>query len=292
MQLTNFNKISLLGKGGSGEVYLVENIDTELKYAMKVSNKDTGRANKERNILKALDHPFIMPLVDSFQDDNYIYMILPLCEKGDLYEHMKKQEGLCFAKEEVRYYASCTLLAIQYLHFMGVVYRDLKLENILLLSSGRIMLSDFDLSFMHDDIVIKSYKKIGTVSEPNVTMYEKNGTLEYLAPEMVQQDKYTCIVDWWSFGILIYEMFYGKTPFVHPSSAKTYRNIIECKLTFPLYTPKGMVISKHGRSLIKKLLKIEPSKRLGYEGGALEILEHPFFRGINLYRLYDQSPSF
>ena len=292
MELFNFNKIKLLGKGASAEVYLVKEIDTEVKYAMKVSEKVTGRATKERDILKALDHPFIIPLIYNFQDDDRIYMILPHCERGDLYGYMKKREGSCFTKAEVKYYASCILLAIQYLHFMGIVYRDLKLENILLLSSGRIILTDFDLSFFHNKITTKSYKKIGTVSEPDVTMYEKNGTLEYLAPEMVQSKPYTCIIDWWSFGILIYEMFYGKTPFVDPSIEKIYRNISEGNLKFSDHTPKDRPISKKGKSVIKKLLKLEPNKRLGYEGGALEIQNHPFFHNLNFYRLYDQDPIF
>jgi protein-serine/threonine kinase len=292
MQLSDLSKIKLLGKGGSAEVYLIKDRNTELNYAMKIAEKVTGRAIKERNILKALEHPFIIPLIHDFQDDDYIYMILPHCEKGDLYEYMKKQKGLCFNEIEVKYYASCILLAIQYLHFMGVVYRDLKLENILLLSSSKIMLSDFDLSFMHNDVVTKSYKKIGTVSEPNVTMYEKNGTLEYLAPEMVQQKPYTCMVDWWSFGILLYEMTYGKTPFVNPSVEKTYLNISEGNLLFAEYTPKDRLISKNVKNIIKKLLKLQPNERLGYKGGALEIQCHLFFQGVNFYRLYDQNPSF
>ena len=171
------------------------------------------------------------------------------------------------------------------MHFKGIVYRDLKLENILLTSSGRIMLSDFDLSLMNQKVKTKVCKKIGTVTEPNVVMYEKNGTLEYLPPEMVLNIQYTCIIDWWAFGILTYEMFYGKTPFVSPSVEKTYKNIIQCNVNFPTNTPKNYLMSKKARNLIKELLRFEPIERLGYQGGALEIQSHPFFRDVNFDQL-------
>lgn len=299
--LNDFDKIKLLGRGGSGEVYLVEKHDTNCKYAMKITKTDSKRALNnaliEKDILIHTHHPFVATLFYSFQSDSQLYMIMPYCECGNFYNFMKKQEHKCFNEEQTTYYASCILLALEYLHFIGVIYRDLKLENILVCLSGRILLSDFDLSIYEKNrVTMRTFKKphsneLGVVSEPDITLNNTVGTPEYFAPEIVDGKPYTCIVDWWAFGVLIYEMFHGYTPFYHKKIQETYNLIRRCDLSFPHHTPQGHKLSNKAKDIIKDLLKPDPHKRLGFTGGAAEIKCHAFFSDVKFQLLLKQDPA-
>ena len=300
INVDDFKTIKLLGSGSCGKVYLVKQDNTNYQYAMKVINTDSKRAIvkalTEKEILIHTHHPFIATMYYHFQTDLQIYIIMLYCEYGDFYHFMKKQEYKCFTEEQTKYYASCILLALEYLHYMGVIYRDLKPENILVCSSGRILLSDFDLSYYEKTkVIMKIFKKphshdIGVVSEPNVILDGKVGTPEYFAPEIVENKQYTCVVDWWSLGILIYEMLYDHTPFKHKKPEIMYKIISECHLIFPHHTPQGLEISHKAKNLIKDLLKHEPAKRLGFHGGATEIKFDAFFKDVEFQLLYNKIP--
>lgn len=281
VHLANFNRLNLLGTGGAGQVYLVEYHD--VKYAMKMihtnSKRNLENAIRERDILLKLHHPFFPILYYSFQDDYYLYLIMSYCECGNFYHFMKKQVNQCFTKQQTTYYASCLLVALEYLHFNGIIHRDLKPDNVLLSSDGHILLTDFNLSAI-DQVHLKTFKldDIHVVAEPNMIMHDQVGSRDYLAPEIVEHRPYTCMVDWWSYGIMIYEMLYGFTPF------KNYQSIHECHLLFPCTK------SHKCKNLIKSLLQHDPHQRLGFTGGAAEIKSHSFFHHVPFQLLNHQNP--
>lgn len=194
----------------------------------------------------------------------------------------------------MRFYAAEVLLALEYLHAMGFVYRDLKPENILLHESGHIRLTDFDLSKASvtpvNAHVVQSMMGTGPtlVAEPSLVTNSFVGTLEYLAPEVIVGRGYGASVDWWTFGILMYEMLYGHPPFQGRNQDDTFAQIKKSSLKFPDHA-RGPV-SKECKSLIKKLLTHDPKKRLGSEQGAAEIKAHPFFKDINLQLILNSKP--
>lgn len=179
------------------------------------------------------------------------------------------------AEESARFYAAEVLHALEYLHEKGFIYRDLKPENILVHQSGHCRLIDFDLS--KQSKVAKREVKVGhskrLVAVPDIVTHSFVGTEEYIAPEIIK-GPHNASVDWWTLGILLYEMVFGRTPFRGTSQEKTFSKIQAGKISFP-ETPK---VSKHCKDIIKKLLATDPRKRLGCKGGAQEIKSHSFFK--------------
>ncbi|KAL0443660.1 UNVERIFIED_CONTAM: Serine/threonine-protein kinase WAG1 [Sesamum latifolium] len=236
------------------------------------------------------------------------------CPNGDLHALLRKQPSNRLPIQAVRFFVSEVLLALEYLHAQGIVYRDLKPENILIREDGHIMLSDFDLCF-HSDVAPKldfgTQIKEGSNScfgdrrrEERVTEFVAEptsafsrscvGTHEYLAPELVSGNGHGNGVDWWAFGVLIYELLYGTTPFKGGSKESTLRNIASTReVRFPAVEGEreeaGMA---EARDLIEKLLVKDPRRRLGCTRGATDIKHHPFFNGIKwpLIRTY-RSPE-
>lgn len=299
--IENFEKLNVLGIGSSGTVYLVKHKDTHSLYAMKVIKKTNSaylnsKISTEYNILLNSTHPFISKIFFYFQSETDIFMIMPYCAGGNFYYFLRKQLLHCIKEDQTLYYASCILIALEYLHLNGIIYRDLKPENILVQADGHIVLTDFDLSICAKNKVIphiftKPYSHTcGVVSEPNMVMFGKLGTPEYIAPEIINNKPYTCIVDWWSYGILIYEMLYGHTPFKGDDTNATFKLIDECHIIFPHETPLKIKLSHNVKNLIKKILIHDPEKRLGFNGGATEIKDHPFFKHIHFQLLRSQIP--
>jgi serine/threonine protein kinase len=205
----------------------------------------------------------------------------------------------------MRFYTAEVLLALQYLHLLGYVYRDLKPENILLHSSGHIMLTDFDLSYaggtttprvervkrQHPMTLPKSYVDPETfllVAEPECRANSFVGTEEYLAPEIIQGTGHGNAADWWSFGILMYELVFGFTPFRGSKRDSTFENILKLPLMFPA-KPQ---VSQACQDCIQQLLERDPEKRMGSKAGAEEIKAHPFFKDINWALIRHGSPPF
>lgn len=193
----------------------------------------------------------------------------------------------------MRFYAAEVLLALEYLHAMGFVYRDLKPENVLLHASGHIRLTDFDLSKasvtpVNAHVVQSMMGSPTMVAEPSLVTNSFVGTEEYFAPEVIVGKGYGTSVDWWTFGILMYEMLYGVTPFRGKSQRDTFSKIEKSILKFPDH-PR-CTVSKECKSLIKKLLTHDPKKRLGYEQGAAGIKAHPFFKDTNLQLILNSKP--
>ncbi|KAF4982128.1 hypothetical protein FZEAL_2188 [Fusarium zealandicum] len=293
----SFDKIKLIGKGDVGKVYLVREKKSSRLYAMKIlSKKEMIKRNKikralaEQEILATSNHPFIVTLYHSFQSEDYLYLCMEYCSGGEFFRALQTRPGKCIPEDDARFYAAEVTAALEYLHLMGFIYRDLKPENILLHQSGHIMLSDFDLSKQSDPggkptmIVGKNGARTDALptidTRSCIANFRTNsfvGTEEYIAPEVIKGSGHTSAVDWWTLGILIYEMLYGTTPFKGKNRNATFANILREDIPFPDHTGAPQ-ISNLCKSLIRKLLIKDENRRLGARAGASDIKAHPFFR--------------
>ncbi|CAO3586207.1 unnamed protein product [Absidia cylindrospora] len=310
---SHFKKIRLLGKGDVGSVYLVQNEDTKKLYALKVlSKKEMVKRNKikrvkvEQAILSMAHHPFIVPLYHSFQSKDYLFFCLEYCVGGEFFRALQLRPGKVLKEHEARFYAAEVVAALEYLHLHGLIYRDLKPENILLHQSGHIMLSDFDLSVQSpttgNPTIVRSLSPLLFSQQPlldtrscsNVRTNSFVGTLEYLAPEVIQGNGHSSSVDWWTLGILLYEMIYGFTPFKGSNQNDTFDRIMTQKLDFPQFGSNpyfsGPQITNDCKSIIRKLLNKDENKRLGTRAGASELKSHAFFKPINFALLRHMRP--
>ncbi|KXS12248.1 Pkinase-domain-containing protein [Gonapodya prolifera JEL478] len=306
---SDFAKIKMLGKGDVGKVYLVKRKDTGKLYAMKVLNKrEMIKRNKikrvlaEQEILATSNHPFIVTLYHTFQNDDYLFFVMEYCGGGEFFRTLQSRPGKCLSEGAAQFYAAEVVTALEYLHLMGFIYRDLKPENILLHATGHIMLTDFDLSkpsvVPGSPTIVKSgsafsrlidsltQTSIDTKSCTNIRTNSFVGTEEYIAPEVIKGSGHTSAVDWWTLGILIYEMLYGTTPFKGVNRNSTFHNILHNDVTFP-ETPE---VSTYAKSIVKKLLHKDERKRLGSKAGASDVKSHPFFRNTVWALLRHQRP--
>ncbi|KAJ5069788.1 non-specific serine/threonine protein kinase [Anaeramoeba ignava] len=269
----SFEILKMIGKGSFGKVYLVRKKDNQKLYAMKIlvkselyRRKQIEHTKTEQRVLASLDHPFIVKLHHSFQTKFKLYLILDYVQGGELFFHLKRAGQKRFPQELAVFYVAEIVLAIEYLHQKDIVYRDLKPENILLESNGHIKITDFGLS------------KEGIVSNDGKTEGEKAtticGTAEYLAPEVITSEGHGKAVDWWSVGILIYEMLVGNPPFYSENRNEMFMKAIQAKPPIPDF------LSEEAKDIIRKLLTRSPALRLG-ANGTHEIKSHPFFKNID-----------
>ncbi|KAJ6440772.1 serine/threonine-protein kinase nrc-2 [Purpureocillium lavendulum] len=305
----SFDKIKLIGKGDVGKVYLVREKKSSRLYAMKVlSKKEMIKRNKikralaEQEILATSNHPFIVTLYHSFQSEDHLYLCMEYCSGGEFFRALQTRPGKCIPEEDARFYAAEVTAALEYLHLMGFIYRDLKPENILLHQSGHIMLSDFDLSKQSDPggkptmIVGKNGARTDALPQVDtrscIANFRTNsfvGTEEYIAPEVIKGSGHTSAVDWWTLGILIYEMLYGTTPFKGKNRNATFANILREDIPFPDHAGAPQ-ISNLCKSLIRKLLIKDENRRLGARAGASDIKAHPFFRSTQWALIRHMKP--
>ncbi|KAL6332675.1 hypothetical protein AAG906_010015 [Vitis piasezkii] len=345
--LSHFRLLKRLGCGDIGSVYLSELSGTKSYFAMKVmdkgslaSRKKLLRAQTEREILQSLDHPFLPTLYTHFETEKFSCLVMEFCPGGDLHTLRQRQPGKHFTEQAVKFYVAEVLLALEYLHMLGIVYRDLKPENVLVRDDGHIMLSDFDLSlrcavsptlvktcslesdpFRKNPVYCvqpaciepsciqpscvapttcftprlfssksrkdrKPKNEVGNQVSPLPELIAEPtgarsmsfvGTHEYLAPEIIKGEGHGSAVDWWTFGIFLYELLFGKTPFKGSGNRATLFNVVGQPLRFP----ESPVVSFSARDLIRGLLVKEPQHRLAFKRGATEIKQHPFFEGVN-----------
>lgn len=309
LALYQFRRLKQLGTGDVGLVDLVELQGTDAKFAMKTLEKNemlernkVMRVLTEAKILNAVDHPFLATLYATLATDTHLHFLMEYCEGGELYGLLTRQPAKRFKESHMRFYAAEVMLALQYLHLLGFVYRDLKPENILLHHTGHVLLTDFDLSYCQGKtkptIEIKKSPNspagvvepadIQLVAEPEGRANSFVGTEEYLAPEVINGTGHTAAVDWWSFGILMYELVYGFTPFRGSKREATFESILKRPLAFPAKP----AVSPACQDLISQLLIRDPAKRLGTKAGAEEIKAHPFFKGINWALLRNTVPPY
>ncbi|PPJ56814.1 hypothetical protein CBER1_05935 [Cercospora berteroae] len=275
----DFEILKLIGKGTFGQVFQVRKRDTKRIYAMKVLSKKVIVQKKEiqhtigeRNILvrtATTESPFIVGLKFSFQTAADLYLVTDYMSGGELFWHLQK-EGR-FVEERAKFYIAELILALRHLHQHDIVYRDLKPENILLDANGHIALCDFGLSKAN--------------LAKNDTTNTFCGTTEYLAPEVLLDEQgYTKMVDFWSLGVLVFEMCCGWSPFYAEDTQQMYKNIAFGKVRFP-----RDALSAEGRSFVKGLLNRNPAHRLGAKGDAEELMAHPFFNDIDWVALGKKS---
>uniref|UniRef100_A0A9J7YLZ4 non-specific serine/threonine protein kinase n=1 Tax=Cyprinus carpio carpio TaxID=630221 RepID=A0A9J7YLZ4_CYPCA len=269
-----FELRKVLGQGSFGKVFLVRKTtgpDAGQLYAMKVLKKatlkvrDRVRTKMERDILVEVNHPFIVKLHYAFQTEGKLYLILDFLRGGDLFTRLSKE--VMFTEEDVKFYLAELALALDHLHGLGIIYRDLKPENILLDEDGHIKLTDFGLSKESIDHENKAYSFCGTV--------------EYMAPEVVNRRGHTYSADWWSYGVLMFEMLTGTLPFQGKDRKETMTMILKAKLGMPQF------LSSEAQSLLRSLFKRNPSNRLGAGAdGVEEIKRHPFYVTIDWNKLF------
>uniref|UniRef100_A0A8B9TF35 non-specific serine/threonine protein kinase n=1 Tax=Anas platyrhynchos TaxID=8839 RepID=A0A8B9TF35_ANAPL len=236
---SQFELLKVLGQGSFGKVFLVRKItppDSNHLYAMKVLKKATL---KGRRVLLGLIPA--LACVSAFQTEGKLYLILDFLRGGDLFTRLSKE--VMFTEEDVKFYLAELALGLDHLHSLGIIYRDLKPENILLDEEGHIKLTDFGLSKEAIDHEKKAYSFCGTV--------------EYMAPEVVNRQGHSHSADWWSYGVLMFEMLTGSLPFQGKDRKETMTLILKAKLGMPQF------LSSEAQSLLRALFKRNPANRLG-----------------------------
>eukprot|EP01125_Pyxidicula_operculata_P004595 TRINITY_DN1731_c0_g1_i1.p1 TRINITY_DN1731_c0_g1~~TRINITY_DN1731_c0_g1_i1.p1 ORF type:complete len:468 (-),score=132.21 TRINITY_DN1731_c0_g1_i1:79-1482(-) len=256
----DFDIVAVIGRGSFGKVMQVRHKETGQYYAMKTMRKNNiiaknqvAHTRDEKLILTQIKHPFVINLKFAFQTKDKLYMIMDFINGGELFFHLK-EEGR-FDEERVRFYAAEISLALIHLHNHGIVYRDLKLENLLLDSEGHIVVTDFGLSKKIND------KRTNTFC----------GTPEYLAPEVLVGQGQSFPVDWWSLGTVLYEMMAGLPPFYSENQAEMFDKIVNEELAFP------QSMSDEACDFLAGLLEKDPEDRPLND----EILSHAWFDGID-----------
>lgn len=271
LSINDFNLIKCIGKGNFGKVMLANHIsDPNKYYAIKmlkkhsiVENEEYESIRTEKKVFRLAseeNNPFLVQIHSIFHDDYRIYFVMDYVSGGDLMFHIQNR---AFSLSDCKFYAAQVLLALEYLHSRGVLYRDLKLDNILLTLSGNIKLTDYGLSKCD----MKADSKTKTFC----------GTPEFMAPELLLDQPYGMAIDFWAFGILLYQMLENRSPFYGESEKETFQSILKGKLQF------SSSIDKNGKSIISKLLQSNPLERLGMKGGSgwKAVKEHSFFAEIN-----------
>lgn len=315
----NFQTIKIIGKGAFGEVRLVQRKTDGKIYALKslikseMFKKDQlAHVRAERDILAdSKDNPWLVKLHASFQDTAYLYLLMEFLPGGDLMTMLIKYE--IFSEDITRFYMAELVMAIEAVHKLGFLHRDIKPDNILLDRGGHIKLTDFGLSTggkkTHDNAYYQNLLKNSTSKDKNrnsgyfndainltvsnrgqintwrksrrAMAYSTVGTPDYIAPEIFNGQGYTYLCDWWSVGAIMFECLVGWPPFCAEDTTDTYRKIVnwrEC-----LYFPEDLTLSRDSENIIRSFL-CDPEHRIGSEGGqhggATQIKNHPFFRGV------------
>ncbi|EPE31275.1 Protein kinase-like (PK-like) [Glarea lozoyensis ATCC 20868] len=280
LKIEDFDLLKVVGKGSFGKVMQVKKKDTQRIYALKtirkahiISRSEVAHTLAERSVLSQINNPFIVPLKFTFQSPEKLYFVLAFVNGGELFHHLQKEQR--FDINRSRFYTAELLCALECLHGFNVIYRDLKPENILLDYSGHIALCDFGLC------------KLDMKDEDRTNTF--CGTPEYLAPELLLGQGYTKTVDWWTLGVLLYEMLTGLPPFYDENTNEMYRKI----LSEPLHFPGPEIVPPSAKDLLTKLLNRKPDQRLG-ANGASEIKAHPFFHSIDWRKLLQRKyePTF
>ncbi|KAL2132585.1 hypothetical protein VTI74DRAFT_3608 [Chaetomium olivicolor] len=309
----NYNTIKIIGKGAFGEVKLVQKKTDGKVYAMKslikteMFKKDQlAHVRAERDILAESDSPWVVKLYTTFQDANFLYMLMEFLPGGDLMTMLIKYE--IFSEDITRFYIAEIVLAIEAVHKLGFIHRDIKPDNILLDRGGHVKLTDFGLSTgfhkLHDNNYYQQLLQ-GKSSKPrdnrnsiaidqiNLTVsnrsqindwrrsrrlmaYSTVGTPDYIAPEIFTGHGYSFDCDWWSLGTIMFECLVGWPPFCAEDSHDTYRKIVNWRQS--LYFPDDIQLGVEAENLIRSLI-CNTENRLG-RGGAHEIKNHAFFRGV------------
>lgn len=270
----DFEDLDVLGKGTFAVVVLARRKGTEDYYALKVIDKKKVLDHKrqrdafiERDVMARLPHPYVLRLHATFQSEHKLFFVVDYMPGGDFDKHLTTIPNKALDYETAQLYAAQIFLAVKYLHDNGVIYRDLKPENILMSREGHLCLADFGLS-----------KDFGAESD-NMVAASFVGSPFYVAPDVLKQKPYNEAVDFWSFGVLMYRMIYGRTPFTGRTMKEVFDAIMLKEVTFPT----SYIVENDGnaRDLILKLLQKDPAKRITADA----IAKHPYWTGIDFNKV-------
>lgn len=284
LSMDMFDILSVIGRGRYGKVMLCQKKDTQEIVAIKtVHKKRLYEAQKlytiltERNILAKVKHPFIISLKYAFQTTTKFYLCLEYAPGGDLF-HLLRDGAPPI--DDIKLYIAELALAIEELHLNGIIYRDLKPENVLFDAKGHIKITDFGLSKLFDSKPIKSNNAEDLfLQSQQPTTSTLCGTTEYMAPEMIKKSGYSFQIDWWSLGILTYEMFFGMTPFEAGNKQQIYQNILKGDVYFP------REVNSDVKEFISMLLQKNPKKRGDFDS----IKNSKLMKDINFNLVYQKK---
>lgn len=270
VNLNHFRLLRVVGKGAFGKVRIVERKDNGSTYALKYIRKDevvrsesVRNIIRERRMLEHLNHPFLCNLRYSFQDVEYLYLVVDLMTGGDLRFHISRKS---FTEDAVRFWIAELGCALRYIHSMGIVHRDVKPDNVLLDGDGHVHLADFN---------------VASEIRPGKELSSKSGTLAYLAPEVYEGRGYRTEVDWWSLGVVFYECIYNKRPFEATNHEQLAQRIVKAEPRFPTTNPPVSQVCLHA---ISSLLEKDRRQRIGAASWE-SFWDNPFFRPIDFQAL-------
>lgn len=308
----DFTPIKVIGKGAFGEVRLVQKKDTGHIYAMKILRKkdmllkeQVAHVRAERDILAEADHQWVVKMFYSFQDSRNLYLVMEFLPGGDMMTLLIKKDT--FSEEMTQFYVAETASAIDYIHKLGFIHRDIKPDNLLLDSKGHIKLSDFGLcTGLKKAHTTEYYREIthinptSDISNPidskrraetwkkkrRELAYSTVGTPDYIAPEVFMQRGYSSSCDWWSLGVIMFEMLIGFPPFCSEDAQITYRKVMQWRDT--LIFPPEVPISSVSRDLITKFC-CDAEHRLN---NINDIKAHPFLKGVDWEHIRDRPAPY
>jgi protein kinase A len=272
-KLDDFDLIRTIGTGNFGRVIIAYlKSDRSQPYAIKmlikeniVKMKQIEHTLSEKKILSSIDFPFIIRLAYSFKDNSNLYMVLEYASGGEMFTHLRKSGR--FNEEIACFYASQIVLSFEYLHHLNIIYRDLKPENVLYGEDGYLKITDF-----------------GFAKVCNLRTWTLCGTPEYMAPEIILSRGYNKAVDWWSLGVLIYEMVAGYPPFYGNEPVQIAKKIVSGNLRFPAH------FSVKLKDLLKNLIQVDLTKRIGnLKNGVSDIKQHRWFNKIDWMAVYEKT---
>ena len=303
--IRDYESLAIIGRGAFGEVHVCREKKTDKIYAIKKIKKDVLILKNqiihilnEQIFMSRAKSPWIVELKASFQEDDYLYLVMEYLPGGDLMNLLIKRDIL--TEDEARFYISELILAIESIHKLDCIHRDIKPDNVLIDQYGHIKLSDFGLAKISDKLydnekINANYylnnEKNNNNDEEKMT-HNKNfscvGTAYYVAPEVLNKNGYYKEIDWWSVGVIFYEMLVGYAPFCSKETSEVCYKVLNWKKFLKI--PSKINISEEAKDLIFKMIS-NSNNRLG-KNGADEIKKHPFFNGVDWDNIRNSKPPF